>query len=262
MDLLTELRLQRRAAWQKYLSVRGRIGGEYSRIYHYHIRKTAGTSLNSAFLNAFGIDYEQLERCRRGRKGGLVFAQHNRPVIKRGRFFYASSHASAHEVKPPPHTFTVTVLRDPVDRLLSHYRYLMSIKSDPQVRQQEARWMKTLQREMAWLGDSFADFLTHIPREHLQRQLYTFSAQYDVEEATQAILALSAVCFTETFGADLERLARRLDLPLRLRHERRSTPLPQPPPADLERARTLLAPEIELLKSVRAQLAATRPAGA
>lgn len=258
MELLTELRLQRRAAWQKFLSVRGRIGGEYERIYHYHLRKTAGTSLNAAFLNAFGIDYEQLEQSRRVRKGGLVFAQHNRPVIKRGRFFYASSHAAAHEVTPPLHTFTVTVLRDPLDRLLSHYRYLMSIKSDPQVRQQEARWMKTLQRELAWLGDSFADFLTRIPREHLQRQLYTFSAQYDVEEAAQAISGLSAVCFTETFEADVERLARQLGLPLRLGHERRSTPLQQPPQAELERAQALLEPEIELLARVRAQLAATR----
>ena len=258
MALLTELRLQRRAAWQQYLSLRSRIGGDSSRIYHYHIRKTAGTSLNSAFLNAFGIDFEQLEESRRVRKGSLVFAQHNWPVIKHGKFFYASSHAAAHQLSPPPGTFTVTVLRDPVDRLLSHYRYLMAIKTDPQVRKQEARWMETLEREMLWLGDSFAEFLTLIPREHLQRQLYTFSAQYDVEQASQAIVDCSAVCFTETINADLQRLARQLNLPLQLRHERRSAPLPRPPQADLEQAQALLAPEIELLSHVRARLAATR----
>ena len=156
----------------------------------------------------------------------------------------------------------MTVLRDPVNRLLSHYRYLMAIKNDPHVRQNEARWMETLQREMQWLGDSFADFLTLIPREHLQRQLYTFSERYDVEEATRAILDCSAVCFTETIDADLERLARQLNLPLQLRHERRSAPLPRPPQADLEQARALLAPEIDLLNRVRLRLAVTSASAA
>ncbi len=251
MNLISSVRNQAFAARLQYLSLRGRIAGEYRRIYHYHVRKTGGTSLNSAVLSAFGLDFSSLERCKRVRRGGLAFVQHNRPLIKKGKFFFASSHAAAHALRVPAETFTVTVLRNPVDRVVSHYRYLLSVRTDAQARERERPFMKALEREMRWLGESFADFLDRMPREHLLRQLFMFSANYDIQEATERILTCSAVCFTETFNEDLRVLSRRLEIPLKVRHERRSVTRLPLPERDMRLARELLESEFTMLERVR-----------
>ncbi len=144
------------------------------------------------------------------------------------------------------------MLRNPVDRLLSHYRNLLWVRDDPRGRIEEKPFVKYLEeKEMMWLGGSFADFLERTPRAHVLRQLYMFSESYDVEEAAERILGCSAVCFTETFGCDLQRLARRLDLPLKGSHERRSVVKVKPSATELALAREMLAPEFVLLERVR-----------
>jgi hypothetical protein len=234
------------------MSSRRRIAGEYRRIYHYHIRKTAGSSLNAAFWGLVGLNYRRLEIYKRLRRDGLSFVRHHRRAINKGDFFYASSHVAAHALSPPEGTFTITVLRDPVDRLLSHYRQILSARDDPNVRIAEEPFMSYLQnKEMVWVGESFGDFLERAPREHVLRQLYMFSADYDVYEAAERILACSAICFTETFADDLQVLSQRLDLPLPVYHERRSQLKITPSSAELARAREVLAPEFALLEQVR-----------
>jgi hypothetical protein len=252
MNLLAGMRDHVAAARLLLLSSRKGIGGKYARIYQYHIRKTAGSSLNAAFWGLVGLDFRQLEVHKRVRRDGLAFVRHHRTLIRKGAFFYASSHVAAHVLSPPEGTFTMTVLRDPVDRLLSHYRNLLWVRDDPGGRSSEIYFVKYLEEnEMMWLGDSLGDFLDRAPREHILRQLYMFSANYDVEEAAERILACSAVCFTETYNQDLQALAQRLDLPLRAAHERRSPLKITLPAADVARVREILEPEYALLQRVR-----------
>jgi hypothetical protein len=108
----------------------------YERIYHYHVRKTAGTSLDTAFWALGGPELAALassEAVRGARTGanGLTFVRHDTRLIAAGDYFYASSHEPAHQVKVPPGTYTVTILRDPAARAISYYRYLKWVREDP-----------------------------------------------------------------------------------------------------------------------------------
>ena len=147
------------------------IGDEYKRIYLFHIRKTGGTSLNQIFLGLGGEDgkdvYTKLAKTpnHRVKSDDQLFVGWNKKLIESGNYFYAFSHIPKHKLILPNNTFTITFLRDPVKRVISHYKMLYYY----QVNSINHPCMKT---EGAWLGECFQDFLERIPYEHLLNQLY------------------------------------------------------------------------------------------
>jgi hypothetical protein len=148
----------------------------------------------------------------------------------------------------PSQTFTVALLRDPVARVLSYYRYLIAgdaVQSDMAWRVQND--------EQALAGENFWDFLRNIPDELLLNQLYMFSAHFDVSEAVQTILQCSAIIMTETYERDLRNLALTLGLPLEYRRDR-ITALTKAPIEEkqLDALRDRLAVEYELLEQLGA----------
>ena len=236
-----------RSRWlaSKYL-----IGDKYRRIYHYHIRKTAGTSLDAAFWNL--ADVKLLEFGKRSQicKNGMIIVRGMKNKIQDGHYFYASSHIPAHALKLPEYTFTITLLRNPLDRLLSYYRYLLWATNDPLAHNQEP-FLSELQPETPCAKGSFADFLDQVDKDNLLSQLYMFSRSYDVCEAKDRILACSAVGFTENFDQSLRQISQRLNLPLKVQQERRFEYQISPSLAELRRARELLEPEFRLVREVR-----------
>lgn len=236
----------------RLLPRRHQLPGGYRRIYHYHLRKTAGTSLDSAFWGLAGLDLKSRKRRLVVQRNGLGFVNHKKALIERGDYFYASSHLPAHELRLPEETFTITILRDPLARLLSHYRMLLWARADARAPAIEPFW-KGLRRGMEWLGASFGDFLDRIPRERLLNQLFMFSPAFHVEEAAARILSCSAVCHTESLAGDLAHLAARLELPLQNVRERSWTRTlsVSPSPSEVARARELLEPEFLLLERIR-----------
>jgi len=241
----------------KYRSlVRGyRLPGGYERVYHYHVRKSAGTSLNRAFWELGGEPGpEVLKRMKdsplnRTISNGLVIVRHNQPAIEQGLYFFANSHLPAHQLRLPDRTFTVTILRDPLSRLVSHYRYLRWLEqNDPQ--------QATFRREGGWLGEAFRDFLYLLPRRHLEAQLYMFSAKFDVSEALENLARCSAVMFTESFPAGVRMLAGRLGLELHEKRERCYHLRCQLSDIEQHEARELLADEYRLFEAARARWSA------
>jgi hypothetical protein len=225
----------------------------HHRIHLFHVRKTAGTSLWRAFEGVEGFD---------------------------------SSHAPAWRVELPADTFTVTILRDPVSRAVSYFRYLAWALENPDawdrepalgqvlreatcieggwpyVRHQFETWrtesairelgVRQFARRLLADGAGFDGFLTRVPPRRLLAQLYMFSRSFDPKEAAERILALDSVCFTETFPEDLERLSAMLGVELAEKHERRFGS-PVELSAEQEAAlRALLRPEYEMLERVRA----------
>jgi hypothetical protein len=153
-------------------------------------------------------------------RDGYAFVRNSRGAIERGNYFFANSHFSAHSLRLPPDTFTVTVVRSPIERVISLYRYLWWIKNEEGSHFEEVYW-HTAYRQTEWLGSSFHDFLDRIPRHHLTPQIYMFSDSYDVEEAIGRAMSCSAILFKEQFRQGLESIGRTLGLPLREKHERR-----------------------------------------
>jgi hypothetical protein len=102
-----------------------------------------------------------------------------------------------------------------------------------------------------WLGESFHEFLSNISKEHLLRQLYTFSETYDIQEAFENITKCSHFLFTEDFNRGVEELSLKLGIPLNAVHARKTSVKYSPTEGELEHLRFMLEPEIELYKRLK-----------
>lgn len=224
----------------------------YRRIYFFHVRKTAGTSLYKAFLALSGEDPGAIEArfaapTYTARSGEHVYIRTElRLVVRHTPYLFGYSHAPSWRVSTPPHTFTVTMLRDPVERVLSLYRYLADESSDAS----EPTPAPAIER--GWAADGLGPFLERVPERTLMHQLWMFSERFDPEEAAARIRACTLYFFTESYDLGLSALAQRLALPLQRRADRVSVPQPSPSDADLEHLRTLMAPERRLIELLRA----------
>lgn len=178
----------------------------YDRIYHYHVRKTAGTSLNLAFKSAFSSAFlgspqeEELFKRKWAMIGGKLYVTHNEFLLERGQYFFGDGHAALHEINIPPNTFKITILRDPIKRVVSHYRmirYWNKNRIAHPARYSEGRYA----------GSSFSDFINIIPRKHLLRQLYMFSKNFDVGEAAHNLGSMNFIMLTENYANHLNILS-------------------------------------------------------
>jgi len=217
------------------------------RIYCYHIRKTAGTSLYLSFMALGGEDPMDVwrritsTRLQRATSGPYSFASNNRRVLAEGAYFYGRSHRPFARQPLPPRPFTVTILRDPVDRVRSYFDYLAA-GDDPGLPG------RLEGRERSIARDGFDAFLDRVPTRALLAQLAMFSDRLDVSEAADRIAGCSSVFFTEDYADGLADLGRRLRLPLEVRHARVAGERVSLDDGQRERLRLRLEPEFELLR--------------
>ncbi|HLH29125.1 MAG TPA: hypothetical protein VKW77_09415 [Acidimicrobiales bacterium] len=221
------------------------------RVYCYHVRKTAGTSLFLSFLALGGEDpfavWGRINRARlkRTTSGPYAFASDNRRVLAEGAYLFGRSHRRASDQPLPSRTYTVTVLRDPAERVHSLYDYLVAGDEPGLPGRVSAR-----DRRLALGG--FDAFLDRIPRHYLLTQLAMFSDRLDVGEAADRIAACSFVFTTARFADGLAELGRRLDLDLEPQRARVTAQHSELSEAQRERLRERLAPEYELLRRLEA----------
>ena len=216
------------------------------RVYCYHIRKTAGTSLGFSFLGLGGEDPLEVwrrmsaERLRRTTSGRYAFAAYVPGVLSEGAYFFGRSHRGFDDQPLPDRTFTVTVLRDPVDRVHSYFDYLTEGDGLGLPGPLGGR-----ERRRATGG--FDAFLDRVPDLHLLNQLATFSKRLDVSEAADRIAGCSSVLSTSDFARGLGDLGRRLDLPLAVHRARVTTTRSTLSDDQRDRLRQRLEPEYELM---------------
>lgn len=220
-------------------------------IYHYHIRKTAGTSINYAFFSHSGYHdlsafYRRLSRKYNHRliAREKVFVGWNKRLLKQGNYFYGFSHIPAHKLRLPDGAYTFTTFRDPLKRLTSHYNMLRKLKARP-------KNPVYIQEEFQWLGHSFADFAAQVPKQHLLNQLYMFSKDYSVAEAFDRLSQVNQILYSENLQEGLDALAADLELDLPEFHQNISPKQQDIPQDEIDKALGLLAPEYELLDKLK-----------
>ena len=220
-------------------------------VYYIHVRKTAGTTINYAFLRRsqapdVGEFFETMAQKPNHRLIGnnQVFVGWNVRLINEGNYSYAFSHAPAHRLKLPPHVFTFTCLRDPVKRVISHYNYLRNF----QVNHIDH---PCLEREGSWPGNSLADFMTNTPREYLMNQLYMFSPSFDVNEAFDRVMQCNYFFFTHELDEGMKTLEQRLHWELPVSSQNRSGYREEIDEAQVDQLRELLRDEYKLVDRLR-----------
>jgi hypothetical protein len=180
-------------------------------------------------------------RLQRTFSGPYSFASNDRSVLAEGAYLFGRSHHRFSRQPLPPKTLTVTILRDPVERVHSYYDYLVAGDAPDMPGQ-------VTDRERSLAQDGFDTFLDRVPVRALLTQLTMFSDRLDVNEAAERIGSCSSVFFTEDFSAGLASLGQRLELPLEGQRARVTVRRSSLTDDQRERLRVRLEPEYELLR--------------
>ncbi len=220
-------------------------------IYHVHIRKTAGTTINFAFLsNAENEDvnvfYRNLSQKSNNRliSNSKVFVGWNNNLINEGNYSYAFSHNPIHKLNLPSNIFLFTCLRDPVKRVLSHYNMLKFY----QLKGSKHPCMKV---EGGWIGDSIVDFISLAPKEHIHNQLYMFSKSFSIDETLEKLNELDLVMFTENLKEDLKVLEGLTKWELPVSNQKSYGHKEQISDDHLEQLRAFMEPEYQLIQKFK-----------
>jgi hypothetical protein len=250
--MLTQLRerfssWRRDAAYERLMKPYARCGyslpGGYARVYHYHIRKTGGTSLNQSFLALGGENFKELyDRLPKGPvlANGKLFIGFDKNLLSYPNYFYGFSHAPADKLNLPPGCFTVVCFRDPVKRVFSTYNefaYYKAENVDHPCRKFSDDWIR----------DGFEAFLEAAQDRFIFSQLRMFSPSLNVTEAAEKARLCSFRFRTEAFEKGIGELAAMLELPLRPMHVRKHPFRAPVTDAQLSVARDMLADEYKLL---------------
>lgn len=174
-------------------------------IYLYHIRKCGGRSLIFSLLWQLGNAPEIYAAICRGETmhaGRKIAGWQPRPDADA---YLAWSHVGYDACVIPPGAFTVTVLRDPLARVVSYYGMLRMYEAGASgaasVAPEELQYLR---------GNNLREFVHALPKERLLRQLFMFSENFDVDQAAGRIRALSHYFRVEDYAAGLARLATKL----------------------------------------------------
>ena len=235
-------------------------GNSYKRIYHSHIKKCAGTSLNKLIIG-MQCDQEPFhrERCYQAvcgndmiQIGDWVFTSHRPYPMATQRYTYAFSHYPYWELRDNfgisfKETFVFTTFRDPVDRIISHYKMIKERKDN----NSKHGAMKT---QGQWLGenDTLMEFVQNLPKEELMAQVYCYSKRYNVDEALENIKEINFTTRVETLTSggydELKRVMPALDFPNEHLRKSKECKVDQ---KDVEYIREILQKEYDLLDQIK-----------
>lgn len=193
----------------------------FKNIYHFHIRKTGGSSINYMFLTLSGLKGDVLiEKLSKKYNHSLIinnqlYTGWNLDLLNKGNFYYGFSHYPFSMVKLKDSTYSFTIFRDPAKRVLSHYNMLLGfIKNEIN--------HPCMSSEKNWVGKNFLEFLDRIPKNHLLTQLNMFSSSFDINEAVNNVKKLNNYFQLEDFDNCIKSLNKDLNLNLKKMHIKKS----------------------------------------
>lgn len=192
------------------------LNGDQHSIYHIHIRKTGGTSLNHALVEAItgqnsDVIMTELENdaLHRINAQDRIITGWSQNTINRYPFNYGFSHLPIDQLKLPENVFTYTCFRDPVQRLHSHYKMLRGFLNN-------GINEPCVILEGDWATGSFLNFVERTPRKDRDTQLYMFSSAFNIQEAIENVKKCNHIMFFNNIKDDVAELSEKLGIELQL----------------------------------------------
>jgi len=235
-------------------------GNSYKRIYHSHIKKCAGTSLNKLIIGIqCGQDPVLRDRCYEAVCGNDMiqigewnFTSHRPFQIATQKYNYAFSHYPYWELRDNfrisfKETFVFTTFRDPVERIISHYKMIKERKENNSTH-------VGMKIEGKWLGEknTLMEFVENLPKEELFAQLYCYSKNYNIDEALKNIKEINFTTRVETLTSggydELKRVMPVLNFPNE--HLRKGKEY-NIDPKDVEYIKEIVQKEYDLLDQIK-----------
>src|SRR3546814_426373 len=175
--------------------------------------------------------------------GHRIVGANHRELVE-GNYIYGFSHYPAHTLSLPTRTFTISLLRDPVSRIISHYNMTLDYVS----RGIKRPWVAV---ERPWLGRSILEFCDNMPKSRLYAQLWKFSSDFSPEEAHQTISRCDFILFNDTYSLDLQEISRRLGFSLVMRRVHRGRRRVDITDSEKRQLLCIIGPEIEFVSKVK-----------
>jgi hypothetical protein len=168
----------------------------------------------------------------------------NISLLKKGDYHYGCTHFPSWKIQEPRDSFTITIFRDPIERIVSHYNY---IKGKIEGGGNED-W---LAKERPLLGDSFTHFIDNLPPEKLLNQLYNFSENYNLTEAVERIRSLNLILTLENLSEGILDINNMLGLNLKIMKKNMSETFYRASSKEIRYLKVKLEKEIDLFNRLK-----------
>ena len=231
------------------------LDSQFNRIYHYHVPKSGGTTLNMTIYKSYGYIFdknnlhnnfsEQASNLvsRSIKINNKVFLDHNKFLINRGHFYYAWSHYPYHEIFPHSDSFTVTTIRNPVNRVISLYKHSLNLTNDSTDKHQKELFLLK--------SDNILDFVKKLPVYHRYGSLYFYSKKLDINEAFENLKTISEIVLDFDFDSVKSTFFERFNINLEFERENISEISYEPTKDEIIVLENLLEKEIELYLKIK-----------
>lgn len=224
------------------------------RVYHIHLKKTGGTSINNSFLSLIDKEPNKLynklmsQNDLRLIHNNWVLCAFNQLLISLGSFHYAWSHKPFHKLYLPVNTYKITCLRDPYERIFSRYKQLTVLYRNGNPERTDGNFLY----EYSFLGNSFEDYINNLPKKELCYQLYMFSQSLNVNEALESLKKVDFILDTSTIYNDMKELSEILGVKLEPLHVRKvGKTLDKRNKEKFKSVEKLLYPEVKFYKKAK-----------
>ena len=195
----------------------------FQKIYHIHIQKTGGTSINLALLEQFsgGLlsgkeSYSHLMKKTSIRPAKIRSTAFSKALLNLGFYNFGFSHTPFYKLKFPKRTYTFTVLRDPYQRIYSRFKHL---KKD--VKTNNINSYAEKKGEYNNLS-SFEEYLDSLNSEDIIMQLSMFSKNKSVLEGIENLKKVSFVSNNENLVNLAYEIESTLGINIKISHSRRT----------------------------------------
>jgi len=211
--------------------VKKHIARGLPQVYHYHVMKTGGTSINKAFIG-LNKNWEApalFDYIRNNHKnnpemyyrGDDFVVAHGRGMLSWKLFTFGFSHIPKWQLTMPSDIYTFTCLRDPYKRLFSRYKHLKTMYLGPY----QAQFERDQARFVPWLKGDFLHFVeaaAQESKEELLNTLYIFSERCEAKEAFTSACEVNDFFFLENLDVGIQHLKAQTGLPIEVRHDNKS----------------------------------------